>query len=99
MDENTTANNAPALNVAAITTFFVPPPTTTISLAKPFPDISKIKVFSRENFQRWQERIFGVLDLHGVAWVLVDLKDIENADGHMEIRFMRLNPLMAISLF
>ncbi|CAH9088579.1 unnamed protein product, partial [Cuscuta europaea] len=35
--------------------------------AKPFPDISKIEVFSGANFKRWQERLFSTLDMHGVA--------------------------------
>ncbi|CAH9079575.1 unnamed protein product [Cuscuta epithymum] len=38
--------------------------------AKPFPDISKIEVFSGANFKRWQERLFSTLDVHGVADVL-----------------------------
>ncbi|KAG5247673.1 Retrovirus-related polyprotein from transposon [Salix suchowensis] len=86
MDRNTAANNAPALNVAA--TIVLPPLATAAPLAKlaivplvkPFPDISKIEVFSGENFRSWQERIFVVLDLHGVAWV-VDPKDAENVEA------------------
>ncbi|KAG5238065.1 RNA-directed DNA polymerase [Salix suchowensis] len=42
---------------------------------------SQIEVFSGKNFRRWQERIFGVLDLDGVAWVLADPKDAENAEA------------------
>ena len=88
MDGNTAANGSPALNAAAAAVVLPPPAATaplprptTVSLAKPFPDISKIEVFSGENFRRWQERIFGVLDLHGVAWVLADPKDAENAEA------------------
>ena len=29
-----------------------------VPYAKPFPDISKIEIFSGQNFKRWQERIF-----------------------------------------
>ena len=35
--------------------------------AKPFPDISKIEVFSGQNFKCLQERIYSTLDMHGVA--------------------------------
>ncbi|KAG6794152.1 hypothetical protein POTOM_003387 [Populus tomentosa] len=49
-----------------------------VSLAKPFPDISKIEVFAGENFRKWQKRIFDVLDMHGVAWVLIDPKTNDN---------------------
>ncbi|GMI75998.1 hypothetical protein HRI_001269100 [Hibiscus trionum] len=40
------------------------------TFAKPFPDISKIKVFYGENFKRWQEHVYSVLDMHGVAFAL-----------------------------
>ena len=53
------------------------PPTVTapqVTYAKPFPDISRIEVFNGENFKRWQERIFTVLDMHGVAYALTSLK-------------------------
>ena len=38
--------------------------------AKPFPNISKIEVFSSQNFKCWQEHIYFTLDMHGVAWLL-----------------------------
>ncbi|KAG5226822.1 gag-pol polyprotein [Salix suchowensis] len=104
MDGNTAANGAPTLNAAAGAVVLPPPAATaplprptTVSLSKPFPDISKIEVFSGENFRRWQERIFGVLDLHGVAWVLADPKDAENAEawthGNKVCRHSILNTL------
>ncbi|KAG6768344.1 hypothetical protein POTOM_027254 [Populus tomentosa] len=43
-----------------------------MSLAKLFHDILNIEVFAGENFRRWQERIFGVLDMHEIAWVHTD---------------------------
>jgi hypothetical protein len=52
-----------------------------VSLAKPFLDISKIEFFGRENFRRWQERIFGVLDMHEVVWVLTDPKTNDNVEA------------------
>ncbi|EOY30206.1 Beta-galactosidase 7-like protein [Theobroma cacao] len=50
------------------------PPMPSASYAKPFPDISKIEVFDGRNFKRWQERIFSILDVHGVAFALIDSK-------------------------
>ncbi|PHU17860.1 hypothetical protein BC332_13555 [Capsicum chinense] len=41
-----------------------------LSYAKPFPDVSNIEIFASENFKRWQERIFLLLDVHGVAYAL-----------------------------
>ncbi|KAL9257560.1 hypothetical protein AKJ16_DCAP06553 [Drosera capensis] len=41
------------------------------SYAKAFPDVSKIKVFDGNNFKRWQERVFSVLDVHEVAFALI----------------------------
>ena len=49
------------------------PITPAISYAKPFPDISKFDVFNGHNFKRWQERIFSILDIHGVAFELTNL--------------------------
>ena len=72
-------NNALSMNVvdANITsTASVPVPL--MPFEKPFPDISKIKVFGGENFKRWQERIFSVLDMHRVSWVLTDSKTDTN---------------------
>ncbi|GMJ08125.1 hypothetical protein HRI_004481700 [Hibiscus trionum] len=42
------------------------------TFAKPFPDISKIEVFDGENFKRWQECVYFVLDMHGVAFALTE---------------------------
>ena len=52
-----------------------------MSLAKPFPDISKIEVFVGENFKRWQERNIDVLDMYRVVWVLIDIKTNDNAEA------------------
>ena len=87
MDGDTAAtapvvNNAPPMNVvdANITsTASVPVPV--MPFAKPFPDISKIEIFGGENFKRWQERIFSVLDMHGVVWVLTDSKTDTNVES------------------
>jgi hypothetical protein len=86
MDRNTTAYNAVVLNniVDENSTTAISPITNSIatvivSLAKPFPNISKIEVFAEENFRRWQERIYGVLDMYEVAWVFTNPKTNDNA--------------------
>ena len=43
-----------------------------LPFAKPFPDVSLIWVFVDENFQRWQERVYSLLDIHGVAYALTE---------------------------
>jgi threonine/homoserine/homoserine lactone efflux protein len=86
MDGNTTADNIVALdNVvienSAVIIFIVANfvvVAVIVSLAKSFLDMSKIEFFGRENFRRWQERIFGVLDMHEVVWVLTDPKTNDN---------------------
>jgi threonine/homoserine/homoserine lactone efflux protein len=86
IDGNTTADNIVALdNVvienSAVIIFIVANfvvVAVIVSLAKPFLDMSKIEFFGRENFRRWQERIFGVLDMHEVVWVLTDPKTNDN---------------------
>ena len=53
-----------------------------VTFAKPFPDISRIEVFNGENFKRWQERIFTVLDMHGVAFALTTPRPAANDPGY-----------------
>ena len=89
MDGNTTADNIVALDnvvienstviISIVANFAVA--AAIVSLAKPFLDISKIEFFGRENFRRWQERIFGVLDMHEVVWVLTDPKTNDNVEA------------------
>ena len=76
------ADTAAVLPTASLPASVATPPITTIppvstlpANAKPFPDISRIEVFSGQNYKRWQERIYSTLDMHGVAWLLT----IENA--------------------
>lgn len=92
IDESTIASNAVANNasvvenndatistfMAPVVTSFIAPP---VSYAKHFPNILKIEVFAGENFIRWQERIFDVLDMHVVAWVLTDPKTNDNVES------------------
>ncbi|EEF48530.1 conserved hypothetical protein [Ricinus communis] len=56
-----------------------------VSFAKPFPDISKILVFDGENFKRWQERVFSILDMHGVAYALTDPKPAETTKKEFDL--------------
>ena len=85
MDENTTVDNTATLNnaivensAAAISLVSNSTAAVIMSLGKLFPDISKNEVFAGENFRKWQERIFGVLDVHEVAWVHTDPKTNDN---------------------
>ncbi|EOY31268.1 Gag-pol polyprotein-like protein [Theobroma cacao] len=65
----TTVNGSP-IAPTSMTIPLIP----SVSYAKPFPDISKIEVFDGRNFKRWQERIFSIFDVHGVAFALIDSK-------------------------
>lgn len=47
-----------------------PIPSTPLSYAKAFPDISKIEVFNDNNFKWWHERVNSILDVHGVTFTL-----------------------------
>ena len=47
---------------------------TSTIFAKPFPDVSKIEVFSGQNFRRWQECVSILLDMYGVASALTTSK-------------------------
>ncbi|XP_017974554.1 PREDICTED: uncharacterized protein LOC108661606 [Theobroma cacao] len=77
-----TVPNAASVPTATITvngspiapTLMTIPPLPSASHAKPFPDISKIEIFDGRNFKRWQERIFSILDVHGVVFALIDSK-------------------------
>ena len=71
-DSNPTTPN---INVAiqSSPTLVVPIPTAVL-FAKPFPNILKIEVFEGQNFQRWQELISSVLDMHGVVVALTYCK-------------------------
>ena len=71
--ENTTdtSENNGMLSTIAIATIVTPH---ALPYGKLFPDISKIEVFEGQHFKRWQERIFSILDMHGVAGALSDEK-------------------------
>jgi len=52
--------------------------------AKPFPDVSKIEVFSGQNFRRWQERVSTLLDMYGVVMTLSTSKPDESSAKQVE---------------
>ncbi|XP_019260300.1 PREDICTED: uncharacterized protein LOC109238322 [Nicotiana attenuata] len=49
--------------------------------ARPFPDVSNIEIFANENFKRRQERIFSLIDVHGVAHALLHPQPSADADN------------------
>lgn len=55
-------------------------PAPVVPYAKPFPDISKIEMFCGQNYKRWQERVYSVFDMHGVATALTHLKPDSTVD-------------------
>ncbi|XP_071933566.1 uncharacterized protein [Coffea arabica] len=52
-----------------------------LPFAKPFPDVSKIEIFANENFKRWQERVYSLLDIHGVAYALTESQPSATTDA------------------
>ena len=71
----------PSIAVLATATVSTPVVSVLLAYAKPFPDISKIEVFSGQNFKRWQERIYSTLDIHGVAWLLSIKNTLANIEA------------------
>ncbi|KAF7828228.1 Retrovirus-related Pol polyprotein from transposon TNT 1-94 [Senna tora] len=51
----------------------------TVPLHRPLPDTSKIEAFDGKNFRRWQERVYSMLDMHGVVDVLEKSKPADDA--------------------
>ena len=43
---------------------------TMVNYSKSLPDVSKIEVFEGQNFRRWAERVFSLLDVKGVSSAL-----------------------------
>lgn len=52
-----------------------------LSFAKPFPNVSKIEIFANENFKRWQERVYSLFDIHGVAYALTESQPSATTDA------------------
>ena len=57
----------------------IPPVPTLPAYAKPFLDISRIEVFSGQNYKRWQERIYSILDMNGLALLLTTEHALPNS--------------------
>ena len=68
MAKNTNGNNNAAQRTSNVVS------ATQTIFAKPFPDVSKIEVFTDQNFRRWQERVSTLLDMYGVALALTTAK-------------------------
>ena len=49
-----------------------PAVTLAVPIQRPFPDVSRIELFDGKNFRRWQERVYTILDIHGVADALTE---------------------------
>ena len=56
----------------------------TLSFAKPFLDVSKIEMFANEHFKRWQERVYSLLDIHGVAFALTESQPAATVDVNIQ---------------
>ncbi|XP_052197499.1 uncharacterized protein LOC127804643 isoform X1 [Diospyros lotus] len=59
------------------TTHPVLPSIPPMQYAKPFLDASKIELFDGNNFKRWQEQVYSILDVHGVVYELSESKPNE----------------------
>ena len=62
-----------------------------LTYAKPFLDVSKIEVFANDNFKRWQERIFSLLDVHGVSYALTHSKPPLDVDKQIHDTWLYAN--------
>ena len=68
-------------SVAVLTIATTPPVPVLLAYAKPFLDISRIEVFSGQNYKRWQKRIYSTLDMLGVAWLLSTKNTLPNSEA------------------
>ncbi|XP_019241307.1 PREDICTED: uncharacterized protein LOC109221296 [Nicotiana attenuata] len=79
MANNTDAENTTGTANIGVTS--AAPAPVELPYARPFPDVSNIEIFANENFKRWQERIFSLLDVHGVAHALLHPQPSADADN------------------
>ncbi|XP_016450228.1 uncharacterized protein LOC107775070 [Nicotiana tabacum] len=78
------ANNIDAENntdTANIGVTSAAPAPVALPYARSFPDVSIIEIFANENFKCWQERIFSLLDVHGVAHALLHPQPSADVDN------------------
>ncbi|XP_071928182.1 uncharacterized protein [Coffea arabica] len=64
-----------------------------LPFAKPFLDVSKIEIFTNENFKRWQERVHSLLDIHGVAYALTESQPSATADAKTQEAWQYANKI------
>jgi hypothetical protein len=76
---------------AAVEQDLVPPPSTTITYAKQFPDVTKIEVFGGQNFRRWHERVLSILDMYGVASALSEPQPPSTAPQNITDKWAQAN--------
>lgn len=67
------------------------PSAVAIPLPRTFPDISKIEVFDGRNFKRWQEQVFTVLDMYGVAAALAQSEPPAGIDQAQRVAWTHAN--------
>jgi len=79
------SNNDSNKNVTDTTLAVATAPPAVATYAKQFPDVSRIEVCDGHNFRRWNERIFTLLDVHGVASALTDVKPDETKSDAKQI--------------
>jgi len=79
------SNNGKNKNVGDSTLVDDTNPPAMVTYAKQFPDVSRIEVFKGQNFRRWNERVFTLLDVHGVAFALTDVKPDEDKSDAKQI--------------
>ncbi|XP_071939234.1 uncharacterized protein [Coffea arabica] len=70
-----------------------------LPFAKPFPDVSKIKIFANENFKRWQERVHSLLDIHGVAYALTESQPSATANAKTQEAWQYANKVCRHTIF
>ena len=74
------------------------PMPSTIIFAKSLPDVSKIKVFTGQNFHRWKERVHTLLDMHGVVFVLSTPKPDAATDASQLQQWVQANKVCCHTL-
>ena len=93
MTEHTDNNNNPAPEtsniVFAIETTF----------AKPFPDVSKIEVFTGQKFWRWQECVSTLLNMYGVTFALTTSKPDPSTSAKQIDAWIHANKVCCHTLF
>nr|XP_009784424.1 PREDICTED: uncharacterized protein LOC104232844 [Nicotiana sylvestris] len=88
---NTGAENT--TDTANIDVTSAAPAPVALPYVRPFPDASNIEIFANENFKRWQERIFSLFDVHGVAHAMLHPQPSADADNRIVESWQYANKL------